>query len=33
MNEKFYILIKITLTFVPKGPIDNAPASIGLNNM
>ena len=23
MNEKFYILIKFSLEFVPKGPIDN----------
>ena len=23
MNEKFCILIKISLEFVPKGPIDN----------
>ena len=23
VNEKFYILIKISLNFVPKGPIDN----------
>ena len=23
MNEKFSILIKISLKFVPKGPIDN----------
>ena len=32
MNEKFYFLIKISLTFVPKGPIDNEPARIGSNN-
>ena len=25
-NEKFYILIKISLNFVPKCPIDNIPA-------
>ena len=25
MNEKFCILIKISLKFVPKGPIDNKP--------
>ena len=25
MNEKFYILIKISLKFIPKGPIDNKP--------
>ena len=25
-NEKFCILIKISLKFVPKGPIDNNPA-------
>ena len=29
MNEKFCILIKISLKFCPKGPIDN---SIGLDN-
>ena len=28
MNEKFCILIKISLTFVPKGPIDNPPALV-----
>ena len=28
MNEKFYILIKISLKFVPKGPIDNNPALV-----
>ena len=27
-NEKFCILIKISLTFVPKGPIDNPPALV-----
>ena len=26
VNEKFYILIKISLSFVPKGPIYNNPA-------
>ena len=26
MNEKLCILIKISLTFVPRGPIDNKPA-------
>ena len=31
MNEKFLILIKISLKFVPKGMIDNKP-SIGLDN-
>ena len=31
MNEKFCILIKISLRFTPKGPIDNKP-SIGLDN-
>ena len=25
---KFYILIKISLKFVPKGPIDNKPALV-----
>ena len=28
MNEKFYILIRISLKFVPKGPIDDIPASV-----
>ena len=28
MNEKFYILIKISLKFVPRGPIDNYPALV-----
>ena len=28
LNEKFYILIKISQKFVPKGPIDNNPALI-----
>ena len=28
LNEKFYILIKISLKFVPKGPIDYNPASV-----
>ena len=28
MNEKFSILIKILLKFVPKGPIDNNPALV-----
>ena len=31
VNEKFCILIKISLRFVPKGPIDNNPA-FGLDN-
>ena len=31
MNEKFSILIKIWLKFVPKSPIDNNPA-FGLDN-
>ena len=31
MNEKFCILIKISLKFVPKGPIHNNPA-FGLDN-
>ena len=26
MKEKFCIVIKISLKFVPKGPIDNIPA-------
>ena len=28
MNEKFCILIKISLKFVPTGPIDNSPALV-----
>ena len=28
LNEKFGILIKISLKFVPKGPIDNKPALV-----
>ena len=28
MNEKCYILIKIALKFVPKGPIENNPALV-----
>ena len=28
MNEKFWILIQISLKFVPKGPIDNNPALV-----
>ena len=34
MNEKFWILIQISLKFVPKGPIDNNPALVkfGLDN-
>ena len=28
VNEKFCILIKISLKFVPKGPIDNNPALV-----
>ena len=28
VNEKFYILIKIPLKFVPKCPIDNNPALV-----
>ena len=31
VNEKFCILIEISLKFVPKGPIDNNPA-LGLDN-
>ena len=27
-NEKFYIFIKISLKFVPKGPIDKNPALV-----
>ena len=30
MNEKFCILIKISLEFVPKGPIDNNPVFVQL---
>ena len=28
LNEIFWILIKISLKFVPKGPIDNNPALV-----
>ena len=28
MNENFCILVKITLKFVPKDPIDNGPALV-----
>ena len=28
LNEKFCILIKISVKFVPKGPIDNNPALV-----
>ena len=28
LNEKFCILVKISLKFVPKGPIDNNPALV-----
>ena len=28
VNEKFCILVKISLKFVPKGPIDNNPAQV-----
>ena len=28
VNQKFYILIKISLNFVHKGPIDNNPALV-----
>ena len=28
VNEKLCILVKISLTFVPKGPIDNNPALV-----
>ena len=28
MNEKFCILIEMSLKFVPKGPIDNSPALV-----
>ena len=28
MNEKFSILIEISLKFVPKGPIDNNPTLV-----
>ena len=29
MNDKSYILIKISLEFVPRGSIDNNPALFG----
>ena len=28
MNEKFFIFIKFSLKFVPKGPIDNNPSLV-----
>ena len=28
VNEKFYILIKISLKFVPEGPFDNNPTLV-----
>ena len=28
MNQEFYILIRISLNFVPEGPIDNKPALV-----
>ena len=28
MNEKFFILIRISLKFVPEGPIDNKAALV-----
>ena len=28
VNENFYILIKVSLKFVPKGPIDKNPALV-----
>ena len=28
VNEKFFILIKISRNFVPEGPIDNNPALV-----
>ena len=31
MNEKFCILIILSLEFVPKGPIDNKPADRLIN--
>ena len=31
LNENVWILVKISLKFVPKGPIDNNPG-IGLDN-
>ena len=30
MNEIFFILIKISLKLVPKGPIDNNPALVNI---
>ena len=32
MNEKFCVLIKILLKFVPNSPLDKNPRSIGLDN-
>ena len=31
MNENFYILIQISLKFVPEGPIDNKAALVRVN--
>ena len=28
VNQQFYILVKISLKFVPKGPIDTKPAFV-----
>ena len=28
VNEKFWISVKISMKFVPKGPIDNKPALV-----
>ena len=32
VNDKFCILVKISLKFVPKGPIDNNPTTGGSDN-
>ena len=32
LNENIWISMKISLKFVPKGPIDNMPATTGLDN-
>ena len=33
LNEKVWIWIKISLKFEPKGPINNSPVSLGLNEL
>ena len=33
LNENIWILIKISLKFVPKGPINNIPALFQINSL